>query len=354
MKSLEDANMVEVAGSRATTKGLPARPGRRISGFMAYLAPREMVPFVARDYAILKRAFRMRSYCYSGTRGGIADLPAIFWGVLTSRFNYSWFAYRQAYWAVRFSRLMGRKSVVVLGGFDVCEEEDPRLHERIRELTYILRNADCLLAVSKRVRDKAAQLCASATRMSVVYHGFDPATFKPAGDKLKRATTIAFISDASIQRKGLRVFVEAASQLPDVEFVLIGRSMDDSADGLQRLASPNVRFTGPLPEPQLIQELQKSQVYVQASRHEGFGCSLAEAMLCECVPVVSEGGAIPEVVGQGAVHIDPLDPKSVAQGVAAAMTRPELGPAARKRVVSLFSEDERARKIVRCIRGLVE
>lgn len=56
------------------------------------------------------------------------DLPwAVIWFlVLTSTFNVPWFGYHQAYRAVRYSRELGRKSVVILGGFDVCEDEAAR------------------------------------------------------------------------------------------------------------------------------------------------------------------------------------------------------------------------------------
>jgi len=60
---------------------------------------------------------------------------------------------------------------------------------------------------------------------------------------------------------------------------------------------------------------RRAAVYVQASRHEGFGLAVAEAMLAGCVPVVMDVTAMPEVVGDAGVLIDSQDPGAVAEGV---------------------------------------
>lgn len=74
--------------------------------------------------------------------------------------------------------------------------------------------------------------------------------------------------------------------------------MDDSIDYLKSIATPNVEFTGFVAEDELIKWYQKAKVYNQPSWHEGFGISVAEAILCECIPVVSDCGALPEVVNR--------------------------------------------------------
>ncbi len=66
-------------------------------------------------------------------------------------------------------------------------------------------------------------------------------------------------------------------------------------------------------------------MYVQASRHEGFGLAVAEAMLAGCVPVVMDVTAMPEVVDGAGVLISSQEPEAVAAGVREALAR---GPAA--------------------------
>jgi len=311
-----------------------------------------MATFVRRDLDILSTRFRMVAHFYSGRGRGLPDILRILWGVLTSDFSFSWFGYHQAYWAVRFSQLLGRRSIVVLGGFDVCEEEDPHFHRRIAELQYILRNASCLLAVSRRVQAKAEALIEGRGKIPVVYHGFDSVRFRPTTPKLAMAVTVAYLDENSVRRKGIETFVRAARFLPDVEFVVVGESLDGSGERLKAIATPNVRFTGKLPEADLIRVLQQTAVYVQASLHEAFGCSLAEAMLCGCVPVASGYGAIPEVVGDTGISVRPEDPKDVARGIREGMTTPGLGLAARERIVRLFPAENRQRALLASVERL--
>ena len=61
--------------------------------------------------------------------------------------------------------------------------------------------------------------------------------------------------------------------------------------------------------------LEKASIYVQASRHEAFGLSMAEAMLCGCIPVVSTYGAIPEVAGDQGVYFKSLDEAALSNAI---------------------------------------
>ena len=65
------------------------------------------------------------------------------------------------------------------------------------------------------------------------------------------ALTVANVARLSLERKGLRPFVEAAAHLPEVEFVVAGRWLDDAAAELQALAGPNVHLTGGLTDEEL-------------------------------------------------------------------------------------------------------
>ena len=79
---------------------------------------------------------------------------------------------------------------------------------------------------------------------------------------------------------------------------------------------------------------------VQASIHEGFGYSVAEAMLCECVPVTSRKAALPEVVGNCGLYVDDLNPQSVANKIKEALAS-DLGQEARARIMQEFPLEKR-------------
>ena len=322
-----------------------------VRGSFFHVAPKEMATFVRRDFETLRGKHRMRKWFFRGSLHGLLDRLVILADVLSSDFNVSWFGYHQAYWAVRYSRKFGRKSMVILGGFDVCEEEDPNFASRVPEVRYILRNADRILAVSNRLRDKALEIEPDA-EIELVYHGFDPNIYRPSGPKKRVVTTVAYINRANLKRKGLETFVKSAESLPEYEFLVVGEWLDETIDHLRSIAASNVSFSGRLPETELIRTYQDTAVYVQASTHEGFGCSLAEAMLCECVPVVSDRGAIPEVVGKDGIYIDPESVAAVADGIKTAMENRSLGARARRRVMELFPLEKREAALIRAVDGL--
>jgi glycosyltransferase involved in cell wall biosynthesis len=83
-------------------------------------------------------------------------------------------------------------------------------------------------------------------------------------------------------------------------------------------------------------------VYVQASQHEGFGVSVAEAMLAGAIPVVTRAGALPEVVGDAGVVVDDATPAALAAGIRTALDAgPERRAAARERVLAKFPVEAR-------------
>jgi hypothetical protein len=59
----------------------------------------------------------------------------------------------------------------------------------------------------------------------------------------------------------------------------------------------NVFFLGKLTPENLRHYYLSSQYYLQLSVYEGFGVSLCEAMLCECIPIGSSVNIIPEIIG---------------------------------------------------------
>lgn len=85
-------------------------------------------------------------------------------------------------------------------------------------------------------------------------------------------------------------------------------------------------------------------MYVQVSMHEGFGVALAEAMACECAPIVTREGSLPEVVGDTGVFVPANDPEALARAVRSLVSSElsvTLGIRARERVQRLFSVERR-------------
>jgi glycosyltransferase involved in cell wall biosynthesis len=169
------------------------------------------------------------------------------------------------------------------------------------------------------------------------------------------AITIGTIDRLSAERKGIRAFVEAARLLPDVPFIVAGKGRDHTIDDLKRIAPPNVRFTGYLPDEELIALQKRAKVYVQASVHEGFGLALAESMLARCIPVVTRRAALPEVVGDTGIMLDDNRPDTISKGIRAALLLPDaVGEHARTRILENFSLEKRVQSLYHQIDMLME
>ncbi|MFC1938017.1 glycosyltransferase, partial [Chloroflexota bacterium] len=87
------------------------------------------------------------------------------------------------------------------------------------------------------------------------------------------------------------------------------------------------------------------------SYHESFGLSLAEAMACECVPVITGNAALPELVGDTGFYVPYGDPKATAEAIKKAL-KSDAGKKARERVKRLFPIESRQKALIKIIEGL--
>jgi glycosyltransferase involved in cell wall biosynthesis len=267
-----------------------------------------------------------------------------------------WFASWHTALALRFARARRKPSVLIFGGFDTANmpeigygSQRGGLRRRLvgstaNLATRLITNSDYSLEEIERNVEGV-----DPARVAVVHHGIPDRFGEPDGTPRERlALTVGAVYSVNLARKGHRPFVEAARALPDVEFVLAGEWWDETGERLAAEAAPNVRVTGRLSDEDLDALFASAAVYVQASLHEGFGLSLAEAMLAGAVPVVTPAGALPEVVGETGVSIAEPTPAAVAAGVRQALELgPEAGRAARERIRSHFPYEKRRDGLLR-------
>src|SRR5213075_3252929 len=76
-----------------------------------------------------------------------------------------------------------------------------------------------------------------------------------------------------------------------------------------------VRFFGFVPDKTLAVLYRLARVFVFPSLYEGFGFPPLEAMACGTPVITSNVSSLPEVVGDAALLIDPLDPTAIAQAI---------------------------------------
>lgn len=267
-----------------------------------------------------------------------------------------WFASWHTFWPITIAWLLRKPSLLIVGGFDTAAlpgygYQGSRLIGPVAR--WIMRRATRLMTNSEYSRGELARN-AGITDVEVVHHGVpDPFGSLPVGARDPVALTVANVARISLERKGLRAFVEAAALVPDVEFVLVGQHLDGAAEQLRALAAPNVRLAGRVSDEELDDLYRRASVYVQASRHEGFGMAVAEAMLAGCIPVVTRAGALPEVVGEAGVWIEDGEPPAIADGIRRALA---LGDderrRARERIATRFPLELRREGLFRLVAAL--
>lgn len=323
----------------------------------------ELQSFVQKDLDILREVHDVRAVQFTGRRELIRHLGPDLWrlwqGVLWCDLTFSWFGKLHAFFAVLFSRILGKNAVVVAGGDDVanCVVADKPYGLCADPIGkwfayFTFRQSHLVIVISEYNRHETlTNTRVPPDNVLLLPHGFDKDIFhRIDGRRGQSVLTIACLDRENHHRKGLRLFVEAARLLPDISFLLVGPDKDGTGEELVKVATANVTLTGGLYGQDLVTVLSFCAVYVQASEWESFGCSLAEAMLCECVPVVSRCTALPEVVGDCGFYVENLTSKDLAAKIQEALqSSPETGQRARQRIIDNFPLERRRQDLLRAV-----
>ncbi len=313
------------------------------------------VSWVLTDQCLLEQlGCCVTRYGWRGHLRGGPDQVQIARLAATHDLLYCWFAYQQAYQAVRAARWFGRPVACVAGGFETAA---PGVYPAVpegwaRRRKWMLDRLAAILAMSEFSASEIRLL--TDNDVEVVYLAADGEKFRPGCGKAPIAMTIATeVNRVVLKRKGVEAFLKAAPYAPDVEFHLVGAIAPEAEDAVGLLLRSNVRLLGLKPHHEIIPLLQKAAVYVQPSLHEGFGMAVAEAMLCECVPVVTAHGALPEVVGNTGIVVANQDPEGLAAAIRGALRAPEEGGKARRRILRNFPLSRRKDELARLLARLL-
>ena len=274
-------------------------------------------------------------------------------GVREADIIFCWFASWNSFWTLLFAKLFKKPSILVIGGYDIANlpESDYGLqrggigkwvsHSAMKLATELITNS----YYSQGEVEQNARI--TSKNVKVIYHGV-PDLFGSMPSMLKEriALTVGKVDWPNLKRKGLEPFVRSAMYLPDIQFILVGDYADNSIEYLRSIASENVIFTGRASGEELINYYQRASVYVQASLHEGFGMSCAEAMLAGCIPVTTRAGSLPEVVGDCGFYCNSPEPSDVARTIVAALnTSQSVRQKARERILSYFPMEKRKKEL---------
>lgn len=309
--------------------------------------------FVIRDINILQSKFNVT--CYEINKHTLFNTIKL---IQAHDLAFFWFASIRFFIPLLIAKILKKKIVIVAGGYDVakvkgveCESMCSIWKSIIVKL--MLKFSDKVLAVSNSNRNEIINNCKTdPSKIEMVYHGFEKMGQIDISKKTNIIITVGYVNQLSFYRKGIDRFFKLAEALQDTEFHLIGKTNFN----LDNVSIPkNVILNGYLDKEQFVDLLESAKIYIQFSRHEGFGCSVAEAMQFGCIPVVSDSYSLPEVVGNyGLIIKDFSDYKNIASQVKKLLKdyNRNLSLECISRVKNKFSYEERADKILSIVKNL--
>ncbi|WP_436535215.1 glycosyltransferase family 4 protein [Actinoplanes sp. HUAS TT8] len=206
-----------------------------------------------------------------------------------------------------------------------------------------------------------------AERIRVIELGVDERVFTPPATP-RVPGRIVTVASSSAPLKGMSDLFEAVSRLraeptgagpprveliaadtPGVELIAAEpRRVELIVVGRPRPSPAGVRFVTGLDDAELAALVGSAEVAVVPSRYEGFSLPAVEAMATGTALVVTAAGAIPEVVGDAALHVPPGDPPALAAAIRRLLDDPpsrrRLGEAGRARVLRRYTWRRTARR----------
>ncbi|MGB8218566.1 MAG: glycosyltransferase family 4 protein [Candidatus Methanoperedens sp.] len=317
--------------------------------------------FIQKDLELLRRHFYVKEVDFllnrKNLKGTLVTTFKMISGVLWADITFSWFAGYHAYWAVRLSKLFKKKSIVIVGGYEVAMVPEigygAMLHEKdARIVRYILKNGDKVLTVDDGLKlDAIKNVGVTGENIETVPTGYDYEILKPDGEKENIVLTVS-VGDSweRAKLKGLDTFVYAAKYLQDVKFVLVGVQGELLYD-LKNIAPSNIIFVAQMPQSGIFPYHQKAKVYCQLSMREGLPNALCEAMLCECVPVGTDVQGIRTAIGDTGFYVPYGDPEATANAIKEALMS-DKGKEARERIKKIFPVERREKDLIEIIQNI--
>jgi glycosyltransferase involved in cell wall biosynthesis len=123
-------------------------------------------------------------------------------------------------------------------------------------------------------------------------------------------------------RKDLPTLISAVERakekVPELRLVVVGRPPEWSGQ------YTDVVWAGPVPDAELRRLYRSATVFAFASKYEGFGLPVLEAMTAGCPVVTVAATSVPEVAGDAAVLVEVGDVVAFADAIVTFVSQPEV------------------------------
>jgi glycosyltransferase involved in cell wall biosynthesis len=229
-----------------------------------------------------------------------------------------------------------------------------RWHNFLRMQGKVARRLRHVVTVSERSkRDICAAFRIAPERVHVIHNGIDTDAFRPLPGVERDPWQLITTASADQPLKGSQYLISAFASLcekfPALRLTFVGKPRPGGRTDqlIQRLGvADRIRFVHGISTEELRAFYARSAVAVVPSEYEGFGLPAGEAMACGTPLVSTDGGALPEVVGDAGIIVPTRDSDALAAAIGGLLTDPgaraRLGERGRQRIVEHFSWERAA------------
>jgi len=283
-------------------------------------------PFAQQDKEYLSREYPVEGIDLSQMAATFRQVPAylvkcftdILPAVLRNDIIWIWFLDYPAVPFIVLAKLFGKKTVICHGGAELFPPnkfgygfQNKRFRGDVSK--WLARNADMNIVMSKAYGEIVLR-AVPEIKVYVIPGCVDVSLYKP-NYKRKEELAVTAYCDYNMSRelKGIPVFESAQKQSRIKMETLFQR-----------------------PHREMIAAFLRAKVYCQLSYTEQFGMSLLEAMACGCVPVITNRGGMPEMVGNCGIIVQYGDVSETVHAISVAVHMD--GERARKRAAEFTVE----------------
>ncbi len=227
--------------------------------------------------------------------------------------------------------------------------------------------ADAIVTPSESTRrDVIAHLGIGPDREASVVaipEGVNP-IYQPVDQARRGQRTILYVGRFDPYKNVVRLidaYARLLRDIPSVRLRIIGPEDPRYPEACERARALGVErqieWQGYIEPKALLEAYQTASLLVLASRYEGFGLPVLEAMACGTPVVCSNVSSLPEVVGDAALTVDPDDTQALCDAMARIITQPTLAEELRIKGMSRASQftwEATARETLAIYRKLYE
>ncbi|GEM_PF-246997 len=323
--------------------------------------------FVKNDVTILRQEHEVDAIDVVLGKGKMAVLRLvklhlrIMSSLMTRDALFFWFADYYTLIPTLFARMIGKKVFVVAGGFDITFIPELGIGARTRPLRWFavkntFRLCDFIFPVSQDTQNDLDSAVPNHAPSAMIYNAVDTKRYH-FDDRPRKKIALTVSQADSIpeyHRKGIDLFIEIAKKVPDIEFHVAGvrgavaeRAGHDASGILNVLIRP-----GRLPLDDILEEFWDAAVYCQLSIEERFGVSVAEAMSCGCIPVITPVNALKEVVGNEGFMVERSDTEGIIAAIRSALTASDSFRRSVSAAAARFDIKERGKKLLNFVNSI--